>query len=121
MLLESARRLSGLTLPVLATALVIAMVAYPEAAFRSAVRGLLLWWEVVFPALLPFFVGGQLLMGLGVVAFVGVLLEPLMRPLFNLPGVGGFVTAMGAGVGVSHRGGADLRPAPPRGDHRGRG
>lgn len=99
MLLESARRLSGLTLPVLATALVIAMVAYPEAAFRSAVRGLLLWWEVVFPALLPFFVGGQLLMGLGVVAFVGVLLEPLMRPLFNLPGVGGFVTAMGLASG----------------------
>ncbi|HEX6988766.1 MAG TPA: nucleoside recognition domain-containing protein [Bacillota bacterium] len=93
------RRLSGLALPLFATALVIAMVAHPEAAFRSAVRGLLLWWEVVFPALLPFFVGGQLLMGLGVVAFVGVLLEPLMRPLFNLPGVGGFVTAMGLASG----------------------
>lgn len=98
-ILDAVRRLSGLALPLFGTILVIAMVAYPEAAFRSAVRGLLLWWEVVFPALLPFFVGGQLLMGLGVVAFVGVLLEPFMRPLFNLPGVGGFVTAMGLASG----------------------
>lgn len=82
-----------------ATALVVAMVAYPDVAFQAAVRGLRLWWDIVFPALLPFFIGGQVLMGLGVVHFVGVFLEPLMRPLFNLPGIGGFVTAMGLASG----------------------
>ncbi|MBX6351336.1 MAG: sporulation integral membrane protein YlbJ [Clostridia bacterium] len=75
------------------------MVAYPDVAFRSAVRGLEVWWDVVFPALLPFFIGGQILMGLGVVAFMGVLLEPLMRPLFGVPGEGAFVVAMGLNSG----------------------
>lgn len=82
-----------------ATGLVIALVAVPDVAFQGALKGLKLWWEVVFPALLPFFVGGQILMGLGVVHAMGVLLEPFMRPLFNLPGIGGFVTAMGLASG----------------------
>ncbi|MEX2356406.1 MAG: sporulation integral membrane protein YlbJ [Thermaerobacterales bacterium] len=86
-------------LALIATSLVVSMVAYPDAAFEAALKGLSLWWEVVVPALLPFFVGGQVLMGLGVVRFMGVLLEPMMRPLFNLPGVGGFVSAMGLASG----------------------
>ena len=78
------RGLSTWLLPVLATALVVAFVIEPEVAFAAAVRGLRLWWDIVFPALLPFFVGGQVLMGLGVVHFMGVLLEPTMRPLFKI-------------------------------------
>lgn len=79
------RRQAGQILTALAaTAFTVAMVVYPEIAFAAAVRGLRLWWDVVFPALLPFFIGGQVLMGLGAVHFAGVLLEPLMRPLFNL-------------------------------------
>ncbi|MDU2065610.1 MAG: hypothetical protein E6713_12350 [Sporomusaceae bacterium] len=66
----------------------LAMVVYPKEAFESAVMGLNLWWNVVFPALLPFFVLSEILMGFGIVHFIGVLLEPLMRPLFNVPGVG---------------------------------
>src|SRR5690606_4407462 len=82
-----------------ATGLVIALVAVPDVAFQGALKGRRLWWEVVFPALLPFFVGGQSLMGLGVGHARGILLEPFMRPLFNLPGIGGFVTAMGLASG----------------------
>ncbi len=88
-----------LILPAIAATLVVFMVAYPETAFGAALSGLLIWWEVVFPALLPFFIGAQLLMGLGVVRFMGVLMEPLMRPLFNIPGTGSFVTAMGLASG----------------------
>ena len=40
-----------------------------------------------------------MLIGFGVVKFIGVLLEPLMRPLFKVPGVGGFVLAMGMASG----------------------
>ena len=66
----------------------VSMVQYPKESFDSAIMGLNLWWNVVFPALLPFFILSEILMGLGVVHFIGVLLEPLMRPLFNVPGVG---------------------------------
>lgn len=86
-------------LAVFSVILVVAMVLYPDVAFNSAVRGLKIWWEIVFPALLPFFIGSQVLMGLGVVHFMGVLLEPLMRPVFNVPGAGSFVMAMGLASG----------------------
>lgn len=78
-----------------AAILTAVIVAYPDIAFASSARGLRLWWEVVVPALLPFFIGSQVLMRLGVVQFLGVFLEPLMRPLFNVPGAGAFVLAMG--------------------------
>ncbi len=77
----------------------ISMVIYPKDAFDSAVMGLNLWWNVVFPALLPFFILSELLMGFGVVHFIGVLLEPLMRPIFNVPGVGAFALSMGLASG----------------------
>jgi sporulation integral membrane protein YlbJ len=77
----------------------LAMVVYPKDAFDSAITGLNLWWNVVFPSLLPFFVLSEILMGLGVVHFIGVLLEPLMRPLFNVPGIGAFALSMGLASG----------------------
>jgi len=92
-------RLSTYAWPIIAVALTISMVLYPEDAFAAAVKGLDVWWNIVFPALLPFFIGSELLMGLGVVHFMGVLLEPLMRPVFNVPGVGSFVMAMGLASG----------------------
>jgi sporulation integral membrane protein YlbJ len=76
-----------------------AMVQYPKDAFDSAIMGLNLWWNVVFPSLLPFFILSEILMGLGVVHFIGVLLEPLMRPVFNVPGVGAFALSMGLASG----------------------
>jgi sporulation integral membrane protein YlbJ len=75
--------------------LVIAMIRFPQMGFEAALRGLKIWWEVLFPALMPFMIISEIMMGFGVVHFMGVLLEPLMRPLFNVPGTGGFVTAMG--------------------------
>ncbi len=84
---------------VVATAVTVCLVAYPELAFSAALRGLRIWWYVVFPALLPFFIAGQVLMALGAVHFLGVLLERFMRPLFNVPGVGAFVVAMGLASG----------------------
>ncbi|MHB1126006.1 MAG: sporulation integral membrane protein YlbJ [Bacillota bacterium] len=72
-----------------------AMVVYPKEVFQASIRGLDAWWNIVFPALLPFFVVSELLMSLGVVRVLGILLEPIMRPLFNVPGAGAFVLAMG--------------------------
>ncbi len=90
---------SDLLVAGVAVAMTVCLVLYPDLAFRSALRGLRIWWFVVFPALLPFFIAGQVLMALGVVHFLGVLLERFMRPLFNVPGVGAFVVAMGLASG----------------------
>ncbi|QZY57107.1 sporulation integral membrane protein YlbJ [Crassaminicella profunda] len=74
--------------------LVIHIIKYPEAAFSSAKLGVDTWFNIVFPALLPFFVGAEMLIGLGVVNFIGILLEPIIRPIFNVPGEGSFILAM---------------------------
>lgn len=79
--------------------LTAAIVANPEEAFKASLNGLRVWWEIVFPALLPFFIASEILMGLGVVHFMGALLEPLMRPIFHVPGVGAFAMAMGLASG----------------------
>ncbi|KFZ43613.1 sporulation integral membrane protein YlbJ [Anoxybacillus flavithermus] len=79
--------------------LCIALLRYPQHSFEAAVRGLHMWWDVVFPSLLPFFIVSEILIGFGVVHFLGVLLEPFMRPLFKVPGIGGFVWAMGMASG----------------------
>lgn len=79
--------------------LAFTIIKYPDEAFAASLRGLKIWWEVIFPALLPFFITAELLLGFGVVQFTGVLLEPLMKPLFNVPGVGGFVLALGFASG----------------------
>ncbi|AWB45910.1 sporulation integral membrane protein YlbJ [Paenibacillus sp. CAA11] len=87
------------------------MAIFPEASWMSAVRGLSIWWDVLFPSLFPFFVISEVLLGLGIVHFLGTLLDPLMKPLFRIPGSGGFVAAMGfaAGYPVSARLTAKLR------------
>lgn len=71
----------------------------PETALQASLRGVSVWWDVLFPALFPFFVLSELLLGFGIVHMTGTLLDPLMRPLFRLPGVGGFVVAMGFASG----------------------
>ncbi|WP_110931443.1 sporulation integral membrane protein YlbJ [Paenibacillus bouchesdurhonensis] len=75
------------------------MLAYPQAAWEAGVTGLAIWWEVLFPSLFPFFVISELMLGFGIVHFLGKLLDPLMKPLFRIPGSGGFVAAMGFASG----------------------
>ncbi|MCL6635692.1 MAG: sporulation integral membrane protein YlbJ, partial [Peptococcaceae bacterium] len=74
---------------------VAAMMANPRLVFEGSLMGLKTWWNIVFPALLPFFIASEFFMSFGVVHFMGVLLEPLMRGLFNVPGTGAFVVATG--------------------------
>lgn len=81
------------------TIMAISLISFPQESVSASIRGLDMWWKIVFPSLLPFFIVSEMLMGFGVVKFIGVLLEPLMRPLFRVPGVGGFVWAMGMASG----------------------
>lgn len=76
-----------------------ALIIMPEESFEASVRGLDIWLEIVFPSLLPFLIISEMLIAFGVVKFLGVFLEPFMRPLFKVPGAGGFVWAMGLASG----------------------
>jgi len=80
--------------------LALAMFINPQEVVHSAGNGLSLWWNYVLPALLPFFILSELLLASGFVHFMGVLLEPLMRPVFRLPGQASFVVAMSLTSGI---------------------
>jgi sporulation integral membrane protein YlbJ len=95
----SATKIKTYSLAVIALFLAGSIVAFPKASVDASLSGLKLWWNIVFPSLLPFFIMSELLIGFGIVTLIGVLLEPLMRPIFKVPGVGGFVFVMGLASG----------------------
>ncbi|NLG84317.1 MAG: sporulation integral membrane protein YlbJ, partial [Firmicutes bacterium] len=93
------RRAKTVVLAVLASLLALALVFYAEEALAAAKEGIRVFGVIVLPSLFPFFVLSEVLLGLGVVHFMGVIFEPLMRPVFNVPGVGAFALSMGLAAG----------------------
>lgn len=92
-------KLKTISLATIVTIMAVALVVFPQESFEASKSGLHMWWQIVFPSLLPFLIISELLISFGVVSFLGVILEPLMRPFFRVPGVGGFVWAMGLASG----------------------
>lgn len=77
----------------------ISMILFPQQILDAARQGLFLWANNVFPSLFPFYVINQLLIGLGIVNFIGTLFEPIMRPLLNVPGEGALCFSLGISSG----------------------
>ncbi|KHO62594.1 sporulation protein [Thermoanaerobacter sp. YS13] len=75
--------------------MVLSLILFPKEVLEAARGGINLWLFTITPSLLPFFIGSELLLQLGVVHFLGTFLEPIMRPLFNVPGSGSFAMAIG--------------------------
>ncbi|PLT35538.1 sporulation integral membrane protein YlbJ [Bacillus sp. V5-8f] len=92
-------KFKSIILAMIITTLAVSLISFPQESVDASRRGLEMWWEIVFPSLLPFFIICEILISFGVVGFLGVILEPLMKPLFRVPGVGGFVWAMGMASG----------------------
>ncbi len=75
------------------------LLLFPAASLEGARRGLILWADTLLPALFPATVAALLLVRLDLLRPVGKVLEPLMRPLFGLPGHAGLALAMSASSG----------------------
>lgn len=75
--------------------LILGLILFSTSSLEAAKKGGQLFLNIVFPSLFPFFVGAEVLYKTGVVRILGVLLEPIMRPLFNVPGCGSFPFLMG--------------------------
>jgi len=73
---------------------VVTVIIFPKQSVNAAFNGLLTWFNIVLPSLLPFFIGSEILIGLGFVDFIGALLQPLMFPIFRVPGEGSFPLVM---------------------------
>lgn len=104
-------RLSQLLISFISTLFILSLLVFSKTAFDAALGGIRLWLWVVFPALFPFFVGSEILSSTGLIRAIGMLLEPIMRPIFNVPGGGSFAFAMGisSGYPVGAKITADMR------------
>lgn len=91
--------IKNLTLPLMGVLFILALIFFSETAVSAALKGIRLWLDIVFPSLFPFFVASEILNSTGIVRTAGILLEPVMRPLFKVPGSGSFALAMGVTSG----------------------
>lgn len=80
---------------------VVAGIVYsPGEAFRASLSGLQIWWQNVFPGLLPPLMLAELLAASGMLHGLSTLAEPLTRGLFRLPGASGWAIAFGWSAGI---------------------
>lgn len=75
--------------------LFISILCFPQAVYQGAEQGILTWANHLLPSLLPFFIIADLFISVGFVRLMGICLEPIMRPLFHLPGEAAFALALG--------------------------
>lgn len=82
-------------LPAIFCIFTICLVIFSRHNLVATKEGLLLWANNVVPSLLPFFIATELLSYTNVVTKLGKLLNPIMRPLFHIPGIGSYAFLMG--------------------------
>lgn len=70
--------------------LIFALLRFPEAMLTASAEGVQLWLTKVFPSLFPFLVACGILLRIGAAQRMGQLFQPLMQPLFRLPGIAAF-------------------------------
>lgn len=87
-------RIRGIIIPILCILFIVSLILFSDTAIESALKGLNLWARVVLPSLFPFFAASELLNRTGFINSAGRFLEPIMRPLFNVPGCGSFPFAL---------------------------
>ena len=74
--------------------LIVSLVRNPAQGIESARNGLNLWFNILLPTLLPFFILSELFIASGLVSYFGRLLGPIMKPVFGISGEGAFPLIM---------------------------
>jgi sporulation integral membrane protein YlbJ len=75
--------------------LVAAIIVSPDAAFQASLQGLTVWWNIVFPGLLPFLVLFELIAAFGLAHALAALAAPVTTKLFRLPGEAALTVILG--------------------------
>lgn len=86
---------SLLSISILCASFIILLVIFSKDAISSSKVGISLWFNVIFPSLFPFFVICNILSNTNASLIIGRFFEPIMRPLFNVPGSCAFALFMG--------------------------
>ncbi|KIL44773.1 hypothetical protein KP78_23170 [Jeotgalibacillus soli] len=73
----------------------LGLLLFPKESLDASTRGLELWWTIIFPSLLPFFILSDLLSEATWTSRLGQFLEPVMKPIFRVSGNGAIILLLG--------------------------
>lgn len=80
---------------VLCVLLFVFMLLQPQNVFHGAQNGLLLWFQIVLPTLLPFMIMTNLLVSTNGLTYITQVLSPVLCPLFRVSIAGSFAIIAG--------------------------
>ena len=92
-------RMFRLIISILVLIFNVFLLAFPRIVLAASREGLLLWFNNVLPALLPFIATNNILVALGFPGRVGRIIAPVMGRVFGLPGAAGFAVVAGFSSG----------------------
>lgn len=73
----------------------ICLIIFSKSNIVAVKNSLNIWANNVIPSLLPFFIATELLNNTNIPKIIGNLFNKIMRPLFNVPGIGAYALFMG--------------------------
>ena len=73
----------------------ICLIIFSKSNIVAVKKSLDIWVNNVIPSLLPFFIATELLNHTNIPKTIGNLFNKIMRPLFNVPGIGAYALLMG--------------------------
>lgn len=82
-------------LAILSILMVGSIIIQPDASFQASLQGLTIWWNIVFPGLLPFLVLYEIMLAFGLAHAIGNLLQPVMKRITGLPGEAALAVVFG--------------------------
>lgn len=88
-------KIKSIIIPFCICIFTIFLLIFSNNNLTAAKKGISLWYSSVLPSLLPFFIATELLSHTNIISIIGNLLNPIMRPIFNVPGEGAFALVLG--------------------------
>jgi len=82
-------------IPIMFLLFTICLIIFSKSNIQAVKNSLNIWVNNVIPSLFPFFIATELLNHTNIPRVIGNMFNKIMRPLFNVPGIGAYALFMG--------------------------
>jgi len=82
-------------IPIIFLLFTICLIIFSKSNIQAVKNSLSIWVNNVIPSLFPFFIATELLNHTNIPRIIGNMFNKIMRPLFNVPGIGAYALFMG--------------------------
>ena len=82
-------------IPIMFFLFTICLIIFSKSNIQAVKNALNIWVNNVIPSLFPFFIATELLNHTNIPRIIGNMFNKIMRPLFNVPGIGAYALFMG--------------------------